>query len=106
MTTTYRVEERPEVVADYFAIAEHIIKWTDDPAGARRRVARIRAFVRGLKDTPYRGTMRDDLRPGLRIVPFEKRAAIAFEIDDESRTVTVLRVFYGGQDYEAVLHRP
>ena len=106
MTPTYRVAERPEVVADYVAIAEHIIDWTDDPAGARRRVERIRAFVRGLKHTPHRGTRRDDLRPGLRILPFERRTAIAFEIDDEARTVTVIRIFYGGQDYEAALQRP
>jgi plasmid stabilization system protein ParE len=30
---------------------------------------------------------------------------VAFEVDDERRVVTVLRVFYGGQDYEAVLGR-
>lgn len=106
MTPIYRVVERPEVVADYIAIALHIIDWTDDPGGARRRVERIRTFVRGLKNTPHRGTRRDDLRPGLRIVPFERHAAIAFEIDAESRTVTVLRVFYGGQDYEAVMREP
>jgi toxin ParE1/3/4 len=54
---------------------------------------------------PHRGTQRDDLRPGLRIVPFKKRTAIAFEIDEEKDVVRVLRVFYGGQDYDAVLNK-
>jgi plasmid stabilization system protein ParE len=36
-------------------------------------------------------------------VPFKRRTAIAIEIDDDARMVTVLRVFYGGQDYEAVM---
>jgi hypothetical protein len=42
----------------------------------------------------------------LRIVPFKKRTAIAFEVDDARKVVTILRVFYGGQDYEAILGPP
>jgi antitoxin ParD1/3/4 len=41
--------------------------------------------------------------PGLGVVPFRKRTAIAFEVDDARGMVTILRVFYGGQDYEAIL---
>ena len=52
----------------------------------------------------HRGTRRDDLRPGLRIVPFKTRTAIAFEIDEDNEVVRILRVFYGGQDYDAVLN--
>jgi toxin ParE1/3/4 len=42
--------------------------------------------------------MRDDIRPGLRIVGFERRVTIAFSVDDGR--VTILRVFYGGRDWE------
>jgi toxin ParE1/3/4 len=94
----YRVEEKPDVFFDYLAIAVHIERWTGD-----RTVDTIRDFVKSLNTVPHRGTKRDDLRPGLRIVSFKKRTAIAIEIDDEAKIVTVLRVFYGGQDYEAVL---
>ena len=52
---------------------------------------------------PHRGTLRDDLRPGLRITHFRKRVAIAITVDDADQTVTVLGIFAGGQDYEAVL---
>lgn len=102
---TWRVAEKPEVLTDYRMIAEHIERWTEDRALADRTVDAIRAFIKGLAVTPHRGTRRDDLRPGLRIVPFRKRTAIAIEIDEAAAVVTVLRVFYGGQDYEAVLGR-
>lgn len=44
---------------------------------------------------------RDDIRPGLRITNYKKRAVIAFEVDAE--VVSVIGVYYGGQDYESVL---
>lgn len=46
--------------------------------------------------------MRDDVRPGLRITNYKKRVVIAFEVGVEQ--VSVIGVFYGGEDYETVLH--
>lgn len=99
----YRVDEKPDVLLDYIAIMEHIERWTGDRDLGDRTVDAIRAHIKGLSERPYRGTKRDDLKPGLRIVPFKKRTAIAFEVNEERRLVTILRVFYGGQDYDAVL---
>jgi len=99
----YRVEEKPDVLLDYIAIIEHIERWTGDRDLADRTVDTIRTYIRGFPERPHRGTKRDDLRPGLRIVPFKKRTAIAFEVDERQRVVTILRVFYGGQDYETVM---
>ena len=99
----YRVEEKPDVLLDYIAITEHVERWTGDQALADRTVDAIRAYIKGFYERPHRGTKRDDLRKGLRIVPFKKRTAIAFEVDDVQRVVTILRVFYGGQDYESVM---
>ncbi len=45
--------------------------------------------------------MRDDVRPGLRITNYKKRAVIAFDVDAEQ--VSIIGVFYGGQDYETIL---
>ena len=61
------------------------------------------AHCEGLAIFPYRGTMRDDLRPGLRTTVYKKRVVIAIMVDDEAQRVDVLGVFAGGQDYEAVL---
>ena len=41
--------------------------------------------------------------PGLRITNHRGRAVIAFMVDERLRTVSVIGVFYGGQDYESVL---
>lgn len=99
----YRVLENTEALSDYIAIAQHIEGWTGDRALADRTVDAIRTYIRGLCSMPHRGTRRDDLRPGLRVVPFRKRTVVAFEIDESARIVRVLRVFYGGQDYESVI---
>jgi len=45
-----------------------------------------------------RGHRRDDVSPGLRIVGFERRVTIAFVADENQ--VTILRLFYGGQNWE------
>ena len=40
---------------------------------------------------------RDDLRPGLRVVGFERRIAVAFIVEPER--VVILRLFYGGANW-------
>jgi len=50
--------------------------------------------------SPERGIRRDDLRRGLRILGFERRAVIAFLVTAD--TVTILRVLYGGRDLETI----
>lgn len=42
---------------------------------------------------------RDDLAPGLRIVPFEHSAVIAYHVAD---AVEIVNTFYGGRNYEAL----
>jgi len=61
------------------------------------------AHCEGLAIFPHRGTMRDDLRPGLRTTVYKKRVVIAIVVDDAAQRVDVLGIFAGGQDYEAVL---
>jgi plasmid stabilization system protein ParE len=50
-----------------------------------------------------RGVPRDDIRPGLRVTHHKGRTLIAYAVDEGTRTVSVLGIFYGGQDYEAAL---
>jgi hypothetical protein len=52
---------------------------------------------------PGRGIRPVELRPGLRILGFERRAVIAFQVAAE--TVTILRILYGGRDLETVFPR-
>lgn len=87
-------EARDDLLKLYLYIA--------DRSGADRAIAyidRIEAYRRGFVDFPDRGTRRDDLFPGLRIVGFERRLVVAFHID--GRLVTIDRILYGGRDLAA-----
>lgn len=64
-------------------------------------VERLRAFCDSLDYASERGTRRDDIRPGLRIIGFERRVTVAFTVDAER--VVVLRLFYGGANWEDAL---
>ena|SRR5438045_3920183 len=62
-------------------------------------VSRILDFCEGLTTFPKRGTCRDDLLPGLRILGFERNVTIAFIVG--TTTVLIEGIYYGGQDHEA-----
>jgi plasmid stabilization system protein ParE len=64
-----------------------------------RYVDAIVDFCMSLQMFAGRGVAREDLLPRLRITHFRKRATIAYLLDDE--TISIVGVFYGGQDYEA-----
>ncbi len=68
---------------------------------ADRYVERLRSWCKGFEFGGTRGQRRDDIRPGLRVVGFERRVAVAFYVDDT--TVVILRVFYGGRNWEPEL---
>lgn len=96
----YEVTFRPLAEADLFALYSYIASQAGrGVAGAY--VDRIEAACLGLATFPERGRRRDDIRPGLRILGFERRATIVFEVGQEE--VVIIRIFYGGQDYEHVL---
>lgn len=57
----------------------------------------------GLALFPLRGVPREDIRPGLRVTHHKGRTVIAYAVDPGQRTVSILGVFYGGQDHEGVL---
>jgi toxin ParE1/3/4 len=59
---------------------------------------RVEAFCQRLSLGSERGHLRSDIRPGLRITGFERRLTIAFTVEEE--TVTVLRVFTAGRNWE------
>ena len=68
--------------------------------GAIGYINHIEDTCRNLSVFPDRGINRDDLRSGLRILGFERRAAIAFQFNAD--TVIILRILYGGRDLETV----
>jgi toxin ParE1/3/4 len=58
---------------------------------------RIRGFCESLSYGAERGSLRDDIRPALRVIGFERRVSIAFTVEGDC--VVILRLFYGGRDW-------
>jgi len=93
-----RVVFAPEAEAQLVALYFHIA----DAASPRIAANYTEAIVKqceSLETFPMRGSQRDDIRPGLLVFGFRRRVSIAFEVTGE--VVTILGVFYGGQNFEA-----
>jgi toxin ParE1/3/4 len=73
----YRIRLLPEAEADLAAIYVYIRDHASQGI-AQGYVQRIMAYLAGFDMFPERGTRRDEIRPGLRIVGFERRVTIAF----------------------------
>lgn len=82
-----------------------VFRWIADASGfpdrAESFVVSILDFCDELGEMPLVGTARDDLRPGLRVIGFRRRAVVAFAVHDA--TVEILGVYYGGRDYESII---
>jgi toxin ParE1/3/4 len=94
----HNVDFRPAAIADleniYFTIAEQAGR---ERAGAY--IDRIEAACMALATFPERGTVRDHIHPGLRVIGFERSASIAFVVS--GNTVDILRVLPRGMDIPA-----
>ena len=97
---TYTVVFTPEAEEQLAAIYRYIAT-AASPAIAERYTGAIVAFCEGLAMFPERSAIHDDIRPGLRVTNYKKRSVIAYTIDGDR--VSIIGVFYGGQDYEAAL---
>lgn len=97
---THRVVFSPEA-EDQLAELYRYIATAASPGIAERYVNAIIAYCETLNTFPLRGARRDDIRPALRITNYKGRTVIAFAVDE--RQVSIVGVFYGGQDYETAL---
>ena len=104
---TYKVEIAADATRDLVAIFDFLvdsyIEFGEHPADAldraERRIDQIKAHLRTLGTAPKQGTLRPEIRPGLRNVT-KDRAVIYFDVDDDAQVVRVLAVFFGGQDHQ------
>lgn len=94
---TYEVVLSPEAQADLDGIYDWIARKAS-PEVALGYVERIEGYLRGFEHAAERGHLRDDLRPGLRVVGFERRVTIAFVVDGDR--AVVLRIARGGRNWE------
>ena len=96
----FRVVFAPEAEAQLLELYRYIAL-AASPEIALRYTDAIVAYCEGLETSPHRGTRRDDIRPGLRLTNYKGRCVIAFAVAAD--LVSILGVFYGGQDYESLL---
>jgi toxin ParE1/3/4 len=95
-----KVRFRPEALNDLRAIFAFVLSLSQSPETARRYVGRIRARCEKIGDAPNGGVSREDLAPGLRMVPFEHSAVVLYAVD--GRDVVITNIFYGRRDYAAL----
>ncbi len=88
-----KVSFRPLAEADLFALYRYIATEAGHEV-ADTYIDRLETACIGLAHFPERGTRRDDIRPGLRAIGFERRATIAFQVTKAE--VVIVRIFFGG----------
>ncbi|QDD62958.1 type II toxin-antitoxin system RelE/ParE family toxin [Herbaspirillum seropedicae] len=97
---SHRVVFSPEALKQLTELYRYIAE-AASPVIAAQYTEAIVSYCEGLSVLPLRGTPRDDVRAGLRITNYKKRTVIAFSVDIER--VSILGIFYGGQDFEKIL---
>jgi plasmid stabilization system protein ParE len=97
---TYTVVFSPLAETQLTALYRYIRHHATDRT-ARRYVNAVAEHCEGLSTFPHRGALRDDVRPGIRITNYKGRTVLVFDVDDAAMIVSILGVYYGGQDYEA-----
>ncbi len=95
------VRLRARANQDLKDIYDWVVAESGYPQIAEKLIARIFDRCESLGEFPMMGRARDDLQPGVRILPFERIAVIAYRI--LAGEVEVINIFYGGRDYEAFL---
>ncbi|RVC40895.1 MAG: type II toxin-antitoxin system RelE/ParE family toxin [Mesorhizobium sp.] len=92
---------REEAISDLEAIAAYVLDSSRSETTANGFIDRIKDRCLSIGNAPRGGRSRDDIVPGLRTVPFEHSAVIAYVIEDDF--VHIVRIFYGGRDYETLM---
>ena len=96
--TRFRVVRHPLVDRDIARIVAFLLEFTT-PRSVARKIAALDADVNALGETPCRGTRRDEISPGLRAVPSAGKGVIAFDVKEDTRTVRILSITWGGADW-------
>lgn len=78
-------------------IYDTVLRVSRSKITAYRFYKRILDRCERIGNVPHGGRPRDDLEEGLRTVPFEHSAVIAYRV--ETDRVRIVNIFYGGRDF-------
>jgi plasmid stabilization system protein ParE len=98
VTRRCTVRLSPEAQTDLVHIHEYIVERSGSAITADRYIGRIAGFLSSFDTFPERGTLRNEVRPGLRIIGFERRVSVAFMIEDDD--VIILRILAAGRELQ------
>ncbi|PAQ08350.1 type II toxin-antitoxin system RelE/ParE family toxin [Mesorhizobium temperatum] len=101
MIQRLEVEYRETARNDLADIFRNIVDTGGSADVALKFVLRIEDRCQSIGNAPRGGRQRDDIVPGLRTVPFEHSAIIAYIVSDD--LVRIVNIFYGGRDYETLM---
>jgi toxin ParE1/3/4 len=91
---TRKIVFSPEARDDLFKLYRYIAE-RGAPNAAMAYISRIETRCASIADFPEQGLRRDDVRPGLRLLGFERKTEIAFHVTTEA--IVIDRIFHGGQ---------
>lgn len=97
----YRVTFRKAAKTDLQAIFSFILEVSRSRRTAVGYIRRVRDRCARIGDAPFSGVARPDLDAGLRMAVFERRIVILYLVENDR--VRITNIFFGAQDYEALL---
>jgi toxin ParE1/3/4 len=95
------VRLRAQANQDTKEIFDWISSESGHPPTAENFIGRIYDACQTLGEFPLKGRARDDLKQGVRTLPFERIAVITYRVLTDE--VEVLNIFYGGRDWETIV---
>lgn len=99
----FPVEYRADAADDIEQLFSYVLETSFDAVTAARFTDRIFERCEKIGNAPFAGISRNDLGPGIRIVPFERKAVILYIVRDQ--TVWITNIFSGRRDYAALMRQ-
>ncbi len=104
--SVWTLEYSEHAERDFELIFDHLfdayVELGDPPGEALERsverIRKLRVEIDRLVDTPYIGTVRPDIHPGIRFLRRDKAAVWFLPVESEA-TLIVVAIFYGAQDH-------
>ena len=97
----FRVQYRPQAEADLDAIHDWLMRVASS-ARADAYIEQIIEHCDSFAEMPHRGTIRDDLAPGLRTTSWRKRLTIGFRVFDPEREVAIVFIAWRGRNIDDI----
>lgn len=97
----YKIDRHPLIESDLEQIQDFIAP-VAGPQIARRITRAINDRIGELRDYPNVGTVRSDIRNGLRAIPSAGKSVMCFAVDDDHKIVRIICITYAGQDWQRI----